>query len=103
MIGPILLDSCDFQIAGHEHSPFGEYVCVLVWTQSGCVLAAGHAVLCIAGHAIHRERRSLLAEYRRAAFATTGKPEIGSGTPLGGSALELGLASALRQRLLTQL
>jgi hypothetical protein len=36
------------------------------------------------------------------ALATTGKPEIGSGTPLGGIALELGLASALRQRLLTQ-
>ena len=34
------------------------------------------------------------------ALATTGKPEIG--TPLGGIALELGLASALRQRLLTQ-
>jgi hypothetical protein len=31
-----------------------------------------------------------------------GKPEIGSGTPLGGIALELGLVSALRQRLLTQ-
>jgi hypothetical protein len=36
------------------------------------------------------------------ALATTGKPEIESGTPLGGIALELGLASALRQRLLTQ-